>query len=56
MIYKKINIEIMEFLNIKTTSYVTNKYIVPLIKEGRLEMTIPEKPRSRYQKYYTLKK
>ena len=32
----------MEFLNIKTTSYVTNKYIVPLIKEGRLEMTIPE--------------
>lgn len=47
--------EIMGFLNIKTTSYVTNKYIVPLIKEGRLEMTIPEKPRSRYQKYYTLK-
>lgn len=47
--------EIMEFLNIKTTSYVTNKYIVPLIKEGLLQMTIPEKPRSRYQKYYTLK-
>ena len=47
--------EIMKFLNIKTTSYVTNKYIVPLIKEGLLQMTIPEKPRSRYQKYYTLK-
>lgn len=45
--------EISEFLGIKTTFYVTDKYIKPLLEKGLLQMTIPDKPKSRLQKYYT---
>ena len=45
--------EIAELLNIKTEFYVMDRYITPLLKEGKLDMTIPEKPKSKYQRYYT---
>lgn len=45
--------EIMDFLNITTTGYAVSKYIQPLIESGELKMTIPEKPKSKFQKYYT---
>ena len=31
------------------------KYIIPLVEQGRLAMTIPEKPNSRLQKYVAIK-
>ena len=43
--------EIKDFLGVKTTSYVLHHYILPLVKENKLALTMPEKPRSRYQKY-----
>ena len=46
--------EIAEFLEIKTTTYAYNKYILPLLEEGRLGMTIPDIPASRNQKYYKI--
>ncbi len=46
--------EISEVLDIKTPYYVITKYIKPLIEAEKLAMTIPEKPKSKYQKYYTL--
>ena len=46
--------EIAQYLGIKTTFYVSQHYIVPLLKAGQLAMTIPEKPKSRKQKYYTV--
>lgn len=46
--------EIAEFLEIKTTSYAYSKYILPLLEEGRLGMTIPDIPASRNQKYYKI--
>ena len=46
--------EIAEFLEIKTTTYVYSKYILPLLEEGRLGMTIPDIPASRNQKYYKI--
>ena len=46
--------EIAEFLEIKTTTYVYSKYILPLLEEGRLPMTIPDIPASRNQKYYKI--
>ncbi len=45
--------EIADFLNIKTVFYAMKKYVQPLINDGRLGMTIPDKPQSRSQKYYT---
>lgn len=43
--------EIMEFLKIKSKTYVREKVILPLLDVGILEMTIPDKPRSSKQKY-----
>lgn len=45
--------EIAEMLNIKSSYYVVTKYINPLIDEGKLMLTIPEKPKSKYQKYFS---
>lgn len=42
---------IAAFLGIGTVSYVMQYYVQPLLIEGKLEMTIPEKLRSKNQKY-----
>lgn len=47
--------EIAEFLGIKTIFYVSEKYIQPLLEEGLLKMTIPDKPKSRNQRFYAVK-
>ena len=47
--------EIAKFLEMKTTSYVYSKYILPLLKQGRLAMTIPDIPVSKNQRYYKVK-
>ena len=44
--------EIASMLNIQTPYYVVTKYLRPLVDTGKLAMTIPEKPKSKYQKYY----
>lgn len=46
--------EIAQFLKLKTASYAMDRYIRPLLDEGKLEMTMPEKPRSTHQKYRTV--
>lgn len=43
--------EIAEYLGIKTTGYVVANYIKPLLKAGKLRMTIPDSPRSHSQRY-----
>lgn len=48
--------EIAQFLGLKTASYAMDRYIRPLLDEGKLEMTMPEKPRSTHQKYRTVQK
>lgn len=42
--------EIAAFLGIGTASYAMQHYVQPLLIEGKLEMTMPEKLRSRHQK------
>ena len=45
--------EIADYLGVKTVFYVTSKYINPLVEEGKLKMTIPDKPKSKNQKYFS---
>jgi len=35
--------------------YVMKRFVTPLIEEGKLAMTLPEKPRSHSQRYYTVR-
>ncbi len=49
----KTKAEIQDFLNIKSRSYFSQKVLSPLIKGGLLELTIPDKPKSPNQKYYS---
>jgi len=44
--------EIASFLNI-TQYYAMKTQVNPLVEDGKLKMTIPDKPKSRNQRYYT---
>jgi len=46
--------EIVVHLGYKEKKSV-RKYLNPLLEQGRIAMTIPEKPNSRLQKYITIK-
>lgn len=43
--------EIAEYLGIGTIFYAMKNYVQPLVNIGKLELTIPEKPKSRNQKF-----
>lgn len=45
--------EIAEYLGIGTVFYATQHYVQPLLASGKIVMTIPEKPKSRNQKFVT---
>jgi ATP-dependent DNA helicase RecG len=46
--------ELAEFIGISSVSYMMNKYITPLTKNGKLKMTLSDKPRSKNQRYMTV--
>lgn len=45
--------EIIAYLNISSEQYALRKYLDPLVQCGAIQLTIPEKPKSRKQKYVT---
>lgn len=48
--------EIAEHCGYKNTKNFTQKYLRPLLDNGMLKMTLPDKPKSKHQKYITVKK
>lgn len=40
-------------LGIESQYYLGRKYLKPLLDSGRLKMTLPEAPQSKFQKFYT---
>lgn len=47
--------EIAEHFGYVNSAYFIRTYIMPLINKGKICMTIPEKPKSKFQKYYSIK-
>ena len=45
--------EITEFLGLSSTQYAIKTYVMPLVKNGIIKLTIPDKPKSQNQKYYS---
>ncbi len=45
--------EIQAYIQMKDREYFRKNLLQPLLKQGLLEPTIPDKPRSSKQKYYT---
>ena len=48
--------EIQVFLKLKDREYLRKNILNPLIKDEYLKLTIPEKPKSPKQKYYSLRR
>ncbi len=48
-------VEILNFLGFGSKSALWRNYLKPLINEGKLQMTIPEQPKNRNQKYVVVK-
>lgn len=44
------------FLDISNRSYFSKSYLKPLLESGRLKMTIPDKTKSKSQKYISVQK
>ena len=38
-----------------TVAFAMSRYVTPLLEAGRLEMTVPDKPRSRKQRFVAKK-
>ena len=47
--------EICEYMGYHNRTFFTRKYLFPLLQEGKLQMTQPDKPSSRSQKYIAVK-
>ena len=47
--------EIADRIGKKTGQYIIKRYVMPLVEAGKMAMTLPEKPRSKLQRFYTVR-
>ena len=47
--------EIANRIGKKTSQYIIRRYVMPLVEAGEMAMTLPEKPRSKLQRFYTVR-
>lgn len=47
--------EICEYLGLTSVSYAIQSHVMPLVEQGLLKMSVPDKPKSPKQLYYTKK-
>ena len=45
--------EICDYLGLSSMSYAIQIYIMPLVEQGLIKLTIPDKPKSPKQLYYS---
>ena len=45
--------EIADHLGMQISNYLMKRYVQPLIDAGKLKMTMPDKPKSKFQKYFS---
>ena len=48
--------EMQQHLGIGNRAHFSKMYLKPLLESGRIRMTLPDKPQSRYQKYIAAEK
>ena len=48
--------EIMDHLGLVNRRHFVKRYLEPMVESGKLRMTIPDKPKSKNQKYVAFKK
>ena len=53
---KELREEICNYLELSSSAYAMKKHVQPLIDAGVIHMTIPEKPKSAKQMYYSVPK
>lgn len=46
--------EIADRIGKKTSQYIIRRYVMTLVEAGKMAMTLPEKPRSKLQRFYTV--
>ena len=46
--------EIMKYIRLRHRPTFIYDYLNPLLEKGKLQMTVPDKPKSRNQKYVTI--
>ena len=45
--------ELADYLGISSVSYAVQTYVQPMVAAGQLKLTLPAKPRSPKQRYYS---